>query len=426
MVAKALPASPYHPRPMPRPMPRATIPLLVVTILASFGTGVVWNGLAFVTREQYGFGEIENLLLAVFNGAVYVAAAFASGPLTRRLERRTSPRGVLVGMLALQAICCPLPALVDEAWLIWIVGAVLSASAAVQWPIVESLLSAGRDGRSMRQAIGWWNVAWMAAVAAAILGMAPLLALGHPSWTFLGLAILFTIAAAVASRLPSRPAEHGDTPHPHHASERYRALLSSSRVLLPLGYVLVGAISPLMPYLLADLETPLAWQTPITSVWLLARIGIVVLLWRTHVWHGRIATLVAAAALMIVGFAAMVLAGSLATMLLGLAAFGIGQGVVYYAALYYAMAVGHAGVDAGGTHEALIGAGYSVGPGVALLGSLAAGGAGIVAATWAVVAVAAVPAFRPLWTLARRERRTGPETGSKTGSETNSEISRDR
>ena len=32
---------------------------------------------------------------------------------------------------------------------------------------------------------------------------------------------------------------------------------------------------------------------------------------------------------------------------LGLVAFGLGQGIVYYAALYYAMAVGRAGVDIG-------------------------------------------------------------------------------
>lgn len=385
-------------------MVRTTAPLLVVTVLASFGTGVVWNGLAFVTRDQYGFGEVENLLLAVFNGAAYVAAAFASGPLIRRVERLATPRTVLVGMLAIQAICCPLPVLVESPWLIWIVGAMLSASAAVQWPIVESFLSAGRDERSMREAIGWWNVAWMGAVAAAILGMAPLLASGRPSWTFLGLAILFTAAAAVASLLPKAPADHADVAHPQHASDRYRRLLASSRVLLPLSYVLVGAISPLMPYLLSDLDAPLGWQTPTTSVWLLARIGIVVLLWRTHSWHGRASTLLLAASAMIGGFATMVLAGSMPTMILGLAAFGLGQGVVYYAALYYAMAVGHAEVDAGGTHEGLIGAGYAVGPGVALLGSLAAGGAGIVAATWAVVAVAAVPAFRPLMGLAGRSR----------------------
>ena len=39
-----------------------------------------------------------------------------------------------------------------------------------------------------------------------------------------------------------------------------------------------------------------------------------------------------------------------------------GMGVTYYAALYYAMAVGRAEVNAGGTHEAFIGGGYAMGP----------------------------------------------------------------
>jgi hypothetical protein len=38
------------------------------------------------------------------------------------------------------------------------------------------------------------------------------------------------------------------------------------------------------------------------------------------------------------------------------------MGLTYYAALYYALAVGHAEVDAGGNFEALIGLGYCVGP----------------------------------------------------------------
>ena len=41
--------------------------------------------------------------------------------------------------------------------------------------------------------------------------------------------------------------------------------------------------------------------------------------------------------------------------------------MTYYAALYYAMSVGRAKVDAGGTHEALIGGGYMFGPLVGLM-----------------------------------------------------------
>ena len=49
-------------------------------------------------------------------------------------------------------------------------------------------------------------------------------------------------------------------------------------------------------------------------------------------------------------------------MLMGLAGFGASQALIYLGALYYAMEVGAAAVDAGGMHEALIGLGYTIGP----------------------------------------------------------------
>ncbi len=93
-------------------------------------------------------------------------------------------------------------------------------------------------------------------------------------------------------------------------------------------------------------------------------------------------------------------------MLAGLASLGVGLGVVYYAALYYAMAVGRAQVEAGGTHEGLIGAGYTIGPLAGLAGTAIAGGVGIVGAVWGLVGLAGIPAIRP-YREARRGRRRG-------------------
>ena len=75
------------------------------------------------------------------------------------------------------------------------------------------------------------------------------------------------------------------------------------------------------------------------------------------------------AATMTGGFALVVTGASLWLMLVGFASLGVGLGVIYYAALYYALAVGRAKVEAGGTHEGLIGAGYAVGPLAALVGA---------------------------------------------------------
>jgi hypothetical protein len=59
----------------------------------------------------------------------------------------------------------------------------------------------------------------------------------------------------------------------------------------------------------------------------------------------------------------------------GLVALGLGQGAIYYSAIYYGLAVGAAEVEAGGIHEALVGMGYFIGPGIGLLSFAAGAGA---------------------------------------------------
>jgi hypothetical protein len=72
------------------------------------------------------------------------------------------------------------------------------------------------------------------------------------------------------------------------------------------------------------------------------------------------------------------------------------------------MAVGRAQVEAGGTHEGLIGAGYATGPMIGLLGSAVAGGLGIVVAVWTLVGLAGAPAVRPYAQARAQRRRQAP------------------
>jgi hypothetical protein len=76
---------------------------------------------------------------------------------------------------------------------------------------------------------------------------------------------------------------------------------------------------------------------------------------------------------------------------LGLALLGTGQGMIYYAALYYGMAVEHAAVDSGGKHEAVIGLGYIFGPSLGLLGgALPIGGAAVTGGVMLMTGIVAV------------------------------------
>jgi hypothetical protein len=88
---------------------------------------------------------------------------------------------------------------------------------------------------------------------------------------------------------------------------------------------------------------------------------------RWHGWHGRWSVAVVGTLCVLGGFGGTLLApgllsGTAALVLVAaaLAVFGAGLAALYTAALYYAFEVG--GSEGGGSHEALIGLGYSVGP----------------------------------------------------------------
>jgi len=183
--------------------------------------------------------------------------------------------------------------------------------------------------------------------------------------------------------------------------------------------VVMSAVSPLMPFVLDQVSVDSRWQTPITATWMLARVATVGLMWKLAFWHGRWGTLVASAACLALGFVGIIAAPSLAVVLAGLVVFGVGMGAVYFAALYYAMSVGRAEIDAGGRHEAAIGAGYAFGPMLGLLAiglegpedAVASGDAlsseALLVALVALSALAAAwPAVRPYRRAFRRRRRS--------------------
>lgn len=350
------------------------LPLASLTFLCSLGTGVLWNAIYFIAKGEYGFSERDSLLLAFVNGVLYTAVAMGAGPLVRAFERRLSPRSTLAAVLLAQALCSPLVAVFPGTTTLWFVAVFLSALGALQWPIVQAFLVSGRHGPEMRSAIGWFNASWMAATALGLAATGPLERLHLMQWAIPSLLPINVAALGFLAAFPRRPPHHSADEAARHVPATYRPLLAASRVLHPMGYLVIGALAPVLPYLFAQLGTAAALQAPVGSAWHVARFVAVVVLWRTSFWHGRAATLVAAGALLAGGFALAVAARNEQVLLIGLVGLGIGQGVVYYSAIYYGLAVGSAEVEAGGIHEALVGAGYFVGPGIGLVVGAAGGG----------------------------------------------------
>lgn len=398
-----------HPAPLSAPGPARLHWVLVIVFLVSLGTGVFWHGLAFIAKHSYGFDQTRNLTLYALMGTVYTIGAFNAARVTRAIERFVSPRLVLGLTVGGQGVACVVPVVFASESALWVSAGVTTIASALTWPVLESYLTAGRHGPDMRSAISWFNMVWMPAVVVPMFAIAPLVE-EHGAYGIGGVAVTSFAAVGLLGFLPARPAPHDHELASAHVTSSYPFLLRSARVLLPLSYVLSSVMSPLLPYRFEQIAIDVAWETPATATYLVMRIVVVVVMWRIPFWHGKWSTLVTAAATLVLGFAAVVLAPTLPVMLAGFVSFGIGLGIVYHAALYYGMAVGAAAVDASGTHEALIGAGYAAGPLTGLIGTAIAGPTGVVGLAAVIVGVSAVPAVRPYL----RWRRAGRGTGGST------------
>jgi len=404
---------------------RPLLAVLLIVACNSLGTGAVMNGIFFLARSRHGFNEQQNLLLGLVLGATYILGATGVGPLIRRLTRtsRCSPRAALVWIHIAMGLLCFVPYGIEQAWGIWVFAITYSPLTGALWPIVESYLSGGRRGRDLRHAVGSFNLVWASSVIVSYWAMSIVLREQPPRWlssfglsgnpmiviTALGAIHVLTIAAVL--RLQSAPSRHLTDEHEPHPPV-YTDLLRATRWLLVLSYILVCALNPILPTRLESLHVDAEAGVRIASAWAVSRLALFLLMQRWHGWHGRWRTTIWAGAALAGGFALTVLASSVGVLITGLALFGVGVGGIYCAALYYAMEVGAAEVEAGGKHEALIGLGYTAGPFIGLAPWLAHGGGFLsepqIAPMIVALAVVAggVTLVGALWPLRSSQRRS--------------------
>lgn len=338
--------------------------VLTVTFLGSVASGTFWAGLFFVSAGVYGFSASANLWLAAVMGLVYAGAARSAG----RLAHGRAPRQVLSAALLFWTAAALLPLLLPGSRsALWACALVGSAASATTFPVVESFLTAGRHGPEMRSAIGIFNLTWTPPTALPLVVL-PLFA-RHPAGSF-ALSAAATGAAWLAMwRLPAHPARHEPEAAGAAIGPTYRKLLAAATWMLPISYVVSATLAPVLPHRLTAVGVG-ADASLIAALWMATRFLTLLVMWRSHFWHGRWGSLIAGAAALLGGLILVLAAGSLAPVVAGLLLYGAGMGMIYYSSLYYVMAVGHAAVDAGGNFEALIGVGYCVGPLLGLLAQL--------------------------------------------------------
>jgi hypothetical protein len=336
--------------------------VLTVAMLGSVSGGTFWAGLFFVSANVYRFSASANLVLAAVMGGVYALAARGAS----RLARGRAPRQVLSAALLVWTGAAVVPLLFPGApAALWVSALIGSVASATTFPFVESYLTAGRHGAEMRAAIGKFNLTWTPATAVPLVVL-PLLA-HHPAGSFAISAATSGAAWLAIWRLPAHPAPHDPVAGAQAIGPTYRALLTAASYLLPFSYIVSATLAPILPHRLAAVGVG-ASASLVAAAWMATRFFALWIMWRTHFWHGRWATLAVGAAALVGGLALVLLAGRLPVLIAGLLAYGAGMGVIYYASLYYVMAVGAAAVDAGGNFEALIGVGYCVGPLLGLIG----------------------------------------------------------
>jgi hypothetical protein len=324
--------------------------VLAFSWVSSLGTGLVANGVYFLTRAGYGFGDSENYALAMASGAAYIVGALGTGWVLRVANERfgMSTRAVLGVVLVAMAALCALPMAVEprrgEApshWPIWVMVCLYQPLTGVLWPIMERYLSGGRSGVGLRAALGRWNVTWSSALVVGLCIMGPVKL--WPRETLLGLGLAHLLSLPLLGPLGHEPGVHLEDQHQAHPPV-YGQLLVVFRILLPASYIVLTTLSPYLPTITSDLKVPLAWQTAVAATWTMGRVVTFFLLERWHGWHGRWWPAAAAVIMLLGGFATAMLSREFGAglpgqtvLVLGLLAFGVGMSTIYTASLYYAM-----------------------------------------------------------------------------------------
>ena len=353
--------------------------LLWITFIESFATILVERGVYFYTRGVLGYSDADNLWIALGLGLAYIVGASASHSLALRLGERRLALLSVAGQLLAHLVLLASPR-----------GAVLVAGVVavglfngLKWPVIESYVAAGRSPLHVSRAIGRFNMAWSSAVPLSLAAAGPIIA-WRPSVLFVLAAGINIVALWGLRALPPAPA-HWPHDHPERPDlrilRRYTLLMKSSRWSMLSGYSLLFLLSPLMPGVFERLGVPLAAATGLASLLDVMRVLTFLLLERWSGWHGKMPPLVLSVITLPAGFLLALFGANLWTVLTGELLFGVAAGMSYYAALYYAVVVKNASVDAGGAHEGLIGAGFTLGPlaglvGLALAGPLGRAGGG--------------------------------------------------
>ena len=339
--------------------------LLILTFIECTATIIIERGMYFFGTEWLNFSDRANLWLALLFGAFYVAGALSSAPLTKRI----SPRFQIRISIALQLLVTILFAIRPEPWMFYVTTSALGILNGIKWPVVASFLIAGKTPHEASRTLGTYNLCWGTSVLFALIVTGPLIAL-HPIAMFIPPILCHFVTIYLTRGLPAKP-EHLPDDHPERPPPAQLAhgkeLMTASRWLLFSNYALMWILAALFPRLLFDIGLPVDLASGVSAIGDGCRVLVFLFMARSIAWHYKAWPQVISILSLPAGFWLVLESGSLAGIMLGQVLLGITAGLTFMSALYYAMVLKNAAVDAGGQHEGMIGLAFAIGPAVVLL-----------------------------------------------------------
>ena len=347
--------------------------LYLFEALGSLACGFYGNYIFFLFRDRHGFGDSGNLGVAALMGLVIALSSWRSGKLAQKYGcvriMRMGLAGMIIALLAgavFSSMAVQLAVLV-----VW------AAAQFMVWPALESMVTEGVDGVARARRVGVYSVVWATCSAFSyFFGGAIFESLGSSSifWLPPGLHFLQLLVLAVHLRgHGGRAGGQEETGPAEQELPRARACVSPRSfqrmawIANPFASVAAFTLLAMIPELARRMGLSTTMAGLFCSIWFFARLAAFVLLWRWPGWQYRYRWLLGGYLLLMAGFISIPTSEGLFGLAAGQLAFGLAVGILYYASLFYSMDVGEARAEQGGIHEALMGAGNFVGPGIAAL-----------------------------------------------------------
>ncbi|QDU34173.1 Major Facilitator Superfamily protein [Poriferisphaera corsica] len=325
------------------------------------------RGFYFYASDVLAYSSLNNLWLAFCFGIVYAIGALFSHGITKKIDERSVLLISFTGLIFFTIMLAFTSSMLG----IFLCFSMIGLFTGIKWPVVEAYVGAGNSGKEMFKTVGHFNITWAAAAPIALILTGFLVGSSSPLLFFVAAIVTHFISIIFCLKLVNKPRQLSVEIHEttiKNRVERYTLLLRASRASMILSYILLFLLAPLLPSVFLRLGYSVEFSAGMSGFLDITRVVSFVILGGLTIWHGRSSPLFLMIIILPVGFLLILMSDNLMMIILGEILFGLASGLIYFGALYYALSIKNAAVDAGGAHESIIGAGFAIGPLVGIIG----------------------------------------------------------